>query len=443
MRLWRMMSKSKVFLLGSLIFLLSNFIYLLYFEDKGNHSFTYDSFFTFEVLVKNTDKKLNGYNLLVEPQDLNNFSGNILVYTYLYPVYHYGDQLEISCKIYQPEPIVEEGSKTFAYDKYLAKDNIFGTCFRPRIKVVGQSKNLSYYIFQAKDYFWQNLNDYLVEPSSSLAKAMFLATRREIPAELRDMFARVGLSHMIAISGLHMAIIVWLMQSFLIAIGLSRKSSLWFLILLLVVYLYMIGFPSSAVRASLMVIILLLGPFLGRSTESIYSLILVADIFILFNPYLLLYDIGFQLSFLAVAGLLYYVKFFNKTLVFVPQQFKLREALSVTLAAQVFTWPLIVYNFGIFSLVAPLANFLVLPFLPAVLILAILVGLVGFWSALASLIAWPLFIILKIIVYVSELLSKIPYAFVYLDNFSLIYMLLALFFMIMITIILKPKSYET
>jgi competence protein ComEC len=436
------MSKSKLFLVASLIFLLSNFIYLLYFEDKGNHGFGYDSFYTFEALVKNTDKKLNGYNIIVEPQNLDNFSGNVLVYTYLYPEYSYANKLEISCKIYQPEPIISEDSKTFAYDKYLAKDNIFGTCFRPRIKVLGQNKNLAFYIFQTKQYFWQNLNNYLVEPSSSLAKAMFLATRREIPDELRNIFARVGLSHMVAISGLHMAIIVWLMQSVLIAIGLSRKSSLWFLIILLFVYLYMIGFPSSALRASLMVIILLLGPFLGRSTESIYSLILVADIFILFNPYVLLYDIGFQLSFLAVAGLLYYVRYFNKVLIFIPEHFKIREVMSVTLAAQVFTWPLIIYNFGIFSLIAPMANFLILPFLPAVLILAILVGIFGFWVSLAKLIAWPLFVILKIIVYIAELLSRIPYAFVYLDNFSLLYMLLALCFMIMITIILKPKSYE-
>ena len=427
--------------MGSLIFLLSNFVYLFYLENKGNHSFGYDSFYTFRAIVKNTDKKLNGYNIIVEPQNLDNFLGDILVYTDLYPVYHYGDELELSCKIYKPEPIADEDNKTFAYDKYLAKDNIFGTCFRPSLQLIGQNKDLAFYIFQVEYYAWQNLNNYLVEPSSSLAKAMFLATRREISDELRNIFAKVGLSHMIAISGLHMAIIVWLLQSFLIALGLSRKSSLWFLIVILFIYLFMIGFPSSALRASLMVIILLLGPFLGRSTESIYSLILVVDIFTLFNPYLLLYDIGFQLSFLAVLGLLYYVNFFNKYLVFIPQRFKIREVLSVTLAAQVFTWPIIVYNFGIFSLIAPLANFLVLPFLPLVLVLSVILSIFGFWTVLANIIAWPLFIILKIIIYSSELLSRVPYAFVNLNNFSLSYMLLALFFMIIITVILKPKSY--
>jgi len=436
------MSKSKIFLLASLIFLLSNFVYLLYFEDRGNHSFNYGSFYKFQAIVKGVDKKLDGYNIIIQPQNLDNFSGKILVYTDLYPNYQYGDILEVSAKVYQAEKILGDDGKYFAYDKYLAKDGIFGTCFRPRIKIIGQNKDLSFYIFKSKKYFWQSLNDYLVEPSSSLAKAMFLAARREIPEELRNIFARVGLSHMIAISGLHMAIIVWLLQSFLISLGFSRKSSLLFLIILLGLYLYMIAFPSSAVRASLMVIILLIGPFVGRNTESIYSLILVADIFVLFNPYLLLYDIGFQLSFLAVLGLLYYVRFFNKFLVFIPNKFKIRETMSVTLAAQVFTWPLIVYNFKIFSLVAPLANFLVLPFLPLVLVLSIVLALFGFWSMAAGLVAWPLFIILKIIVYIADLLSKIPYAFIQIDNFSLVYMLLALLFTIIVTLVLRPQNYE-
>lgn len=437
-----LMSKSKIFLLVSFIFLAANFFWLLYFENRGNHDFNYGSFYSFTGVVKNTDKKIDGYNLIIEPQDLPNFSGYILVYSPLYPEYYYGDILEMSCKIYQPEKIIDEDGQSFAYDKYLAKDNVFGTCFNPKIIKLAQRKDFSFYIFVSKNYVWQNLNNYLVEPSSSLAKAMFLAARREISDEQREIFARVGLSHMIAISGLHMAIIIWLLQYFLIQLGLNRKSSLWFLLILLTIYLYMIGFPSSAVRASLMAIILLIGPLIGRSSESIYSLILVADIFVIINPYILLYDIGFQLSFLAVLGLLYYVRFLNKFLVFIPQKFKLREVLAVTLSAQIFTWPLIVYNFGIFSIIAPLANFLVLPFLPLVLVLSMALGIFGFWPLLATIISWPLFIILKGIVYSSDLLAKIPYAFVYLDNFSLSYMLLSLLFMLIITFIINPRAYE-
>ncbi len=247
---------------------------------------------------------------------------------------------------------------------------------------------------------------------------------------------------MIAISGLHMAIIVWLLQSLLLGMGIRRQTSFVYLFLFLLLYLYLIGFVPSAVRASLMVMMVLLGPILRRQTMSVFSLILAADVFVLVNPDLLVYDIGFQLSFLAVLGLLWYVRFFNKILFFIPQKFKLREVLSVTLSAQVFTWPLIVYYFGIFSVIAPLANFLVLPLLPAILLLSLLLALVGFIPIIASIISWPLFILFKIIVIITNYLSQIPGAYININNFSNIYLIISFIFIFLITFIIKPYNYE-
>lgn len=437
------MSKSKIFLLASLVFLCANFIYLLYFDNQEhNPDFVFGQFYSFNAKVSDADKKLHGWNLILDPKGLEDFSGKILAYVNLYPEYKPGDVISISCKVYQPEPIVGEDGKNFSYDKYLAKDDIYATCYRPRIKLLSQEKNLFFYIFKIKNYFWQNLNDYLVEPTSSLAKAMLLAARREIPDQLRTSFAQVGLSHVVAISGLHIAIIVWLIQSFLLFLGLSRKRSFGLLVLILLIYLCLIGWPSSAVRASLMVTMVLLGPFLGRNTPSAYSLLLAANIFVLLNPYVLLYDIGFQLSFLAVLGLLFYVRFFNKVLVFIPEKFKIREVFSVTLAAQVFTWPLIIYHFGIFSLIAPLVNFFILPLLPLVLILSFALSLFGFWAPLAQIFAWPLFLVLKTIIIIAQYFSKIPYAYLQIEDFSLLYLFLSLGFMFLLTYILKPQEYE-
>ncbi|OGY94170.1 MAG: hypothetical protein A2406_01680 [Candidatus Komeilibacteria bacterium RIFOXYC1_FULL_37_11] len=436
------MSKSKIFLLVSFIFLAGNFFWLLYFEDRGNHNFNYGSFYSFTAQVVRVDKKINGYNIVVRPEGLADFFGQILLYTPLYPEYYYGDILQISGKIYQPEKLAGDDGQVFAYDKYLAKDNIFGTSFRPILKKIGQSKNLTFYVYQARHYFWQNLNDYLREPASALAKAMFLSPQREISPELWDVFAKVGVSHMISISGSHMVIIIWLLQSFLIAVGFSRKSAWWWLVIFLLFYLYLIGFISPAVRSAAMAIILLSGPFVGRQTDSVYSLFLVADILVALNPFIILYDIGFQLSFLAVLGLVYYARFFNKILIFIPSKFKLREVLAMTLASQVFTWPITVYNFGIFSIVAPLANFLILPLLPAVLVLSMALSVCGFWPFLAELISWSLFLLLKIIVLISQLLSQVSYASVYIKGFDIWSLFLSLFFIGVITWILKPRSYE-
>ncbi|MDP2812477.1 MAG: ComEC/Rec2 family competence protein [bacterium] len=443
MRLWRMMSKSKFFLLVSLIFLLANFLWLIFFDNQVNNpDFAFDKFYTFKALVKNTDKKLNGYNLIVLPEDLDNFSGKILVYADLYPEYQAGDVLIISAKVYQPEPIADETGKVFRYDKYLAKDNIFATCFRPKIEVIGQQKDWYFYIYKLRQHLWNNLDKHLVEPASSLAKAMLLGTQREFAPEIRAIFSQVGLSHIIAISGSHMVIIVWLIQSIFLSFGFSRKSVFFFLIISLTLYLALIGFLPPALRSSIMVLISLSGPFLGRSSLSVYSLLLVADIMIILNPYLLLYDLGWQLSFLSVLGLIYYSRFFGKVFSFLPDILKIKEVLATTLAAQFFIWPLVLYHFGILSLVSPVANFLVLPLATMILIFSFLLAIFGGWPFLTPLASWPLFILFKIMVEISEFLARLPFAYLNIADFNIYLLAISYLFLIIVTLILRPQDYE-
>ena len=401
-----------------------------------NNTFIYNSYYTFTASIESLDKKNNGWQIKVKPKDLNNFTGNLLVYTSLYPEYKYTNILKISCKVYKPEIIVDEKGKVFHYDKYLAKDRILGSCFRPRIKIISKDNSIKNYFLQSKQYLLSNLNN-LVEPVSSLSKAIVFASRREIDTNLRDIFARVGLSHIIAISGMHIAIIVFILQTIFTFLGLSRKFVFYLLLILLFSYLILLNFPSSALRASCMVVLFLLGPFLKRKTFSLFTLVFLADIFILLNPYLLLYDIGFQLSFLAVLGLLLYIKFFNSILIFIPNIFHIREVVSVTLSAQVFTWPLIVYHFNILSLVSPLSNIIILPILPLVIVLSFLLS----FSSL-SIISWPLFILLKAMVVISKFFISIPFSFLELNNFNSFYLFSSFVIMILLTIILKPYNYE-
>ena len=440
------MGKSKLFVTGSLLFLLVSFILALYqpslFSDQelNQINFAFDQFYDWQGQILNKDKKLTGWQYIIQPKGLENYTGEILVHTPLYPEYNYGDVLQIGCKLRQPEVIINENGQKFFYDQYLAKDDIYATCYRPRVKWLAQEKNWQHIFLNAKQYFWQNLNNYLREPASALAKAMLLAARREMPSDLRDMFSRTGLSHVVAISGLHIAIIVYILQSFLYLLGLSRQQVFFGIVIILLSYLFLLGFPSSAVRASLMVGFVMLGPFLGRPTTSINSLLLAAIILVSFNPLVIVYDIGFQLSFLAVLGLLWYVNLWQWLLKFIPNVFKIREMISVTLAAQMFTWPLIVYYFHILSIISPIANIFILPLLPAVLILSLLLSLFGFIPFLAQVIAWPLFILLKIIVVTTTHLAQIPFGFVKLENFSLVYLLATLLFMFILSFILRPYA---
>lgn len=448
MRLRRMMGKSKIFLLFSLLFLLLVFFLDIFKPalfsnlDFYQEHFVFDQFYQFQARVVALDKKLDGWQLIVRPENLANFQDKIIVYTPLYPEYQYGDVLEISCKIYQPEVIVSENGQKFFYDQYLAQNDIYAQCFRPKIKFIANQTDWKSIFFKIKKYFWHNLDIYLPEPASSLAKAMLLAERREMPSELRNTFSQTGLSHVVAISGLHITIIVYILQIFLYFFGLSRKQVLLAVMIILFVYLLLLGFPSSAVRASLMLSLVLIGPFLGRPSISFNSLLLAAIILVMINPLVLVYDQGFQLSFLAVLGLLFYVSWWQKVLFFIPNFLKIREMISVTLAAQMFTWPLIVYYFHIFSVIAPVVNLLILPLLPAILLLSILVALSGFYSLLAMIFAWPLFVLLKIMVIVTQFFSQTKGAYFIWNNFDLFYLAFSFIFIFSLTFILKPHRYE-
>ncbi len=436
------MSKSKLFLLASLIFLGVDFFAPDFFVNPKNSDFLWGDFYNFSGQVVSTDKKLDGWNLIFRPSGLSNFSGKILIYAPLYPEYDYGDVLEIKCRLNRPEPLADETGKVFAYDKYLAKDDIWALCFRPQIKLIGQNKDLGYYLSRVRNYFWHNLDDYLVEPASSLAKATLLGAQREFSPEIRSIFSKVGLSHIIAISGSHMVIIVWLIQSLLLSFGLRRQSVFVFLLISLIFYLALINWLPSALRSCLMVMITLVGPFLGRASLSVYSLVLVADVLAIANPYLLRYDLGFELSFLSVFGLIFYSRFLEKIFFCLPDVFKIREVLATTLAAQFFIWPLITYNFGILSLISPLANFLILPLATMILIFGFILAIFGYLSILGQLAAWPLFILFKIMVEVGELLSRVPYAYLNINGFSRGYLVFSYIFLLLFTFVLKPQDYE-
>lgn len=435
------MSKSKIFLIGSLIFLSGNFIYGLFFAEPQQH-YLQPGFYEFRAKVVGQDKKLNGWNILVQPENLENYQGQILIYAPLYPEYNYGDILELGCKLQAPEPIVNNQGGEFAYDGYLAKDKIYALCFRPSLKVVGQSKDWNFYLFKAKRYFWNNLDIYLVEPSSSLAKALLLADQKEITQATRQNFSRTGISHIIAISGLHIVIIIFLLEKFFLLLGLSRKQSFFVVFLTILTYLALINFVSPAVRSAFMILLVLLGRFLGRPGSATHGLLFSADLLVLGKPTILLYDISFQLSFLAVLGMLLYGKFFERLLFWLPEKLKIREVVAVTLAAQVFTWPLIVYYFGIFSLVAPLANFFILPLLPFILVLGLVLAAVGFCTPLASLVAWPLFILLKIMIETTKFLAHLPWAYLPITYFPMSWLVLSFFFLILLTFIIQPQKYE-
>ncbi|MFH1662155.1 MAG: ComEC/Rec2 family competence protein [Candidatus Falkowbacteria bacterium] len=378
------------------------------------------------VISNESDIRANNQKLEIDVKN-KNISGKVLVTTNLYPKYNYGDAIEFTCELQAPERF-----SGFSYDRYLARYDIYSVCYYPHVSrnTYHISRNnfqdLFYRnIFVLKDKLREVINYGLGEPEASLAKAIILGDKKGIPEDLRDNFSRAGISHIIAISGMHISILAALVMGALLGIGLSRKKAFLFSSIFLIIYIMLIGLPASAMRAGLMGFLVLWALSIGRLNKITNSLVLAGAILLLINPRLLRDDIGFQLSFLAVLGIVYCYPIFNRW----AEKWKIKKyfkiifnIFAITMAAQVFTLPIITYNFNQVSVVAPIANLLILWTLPVLMILiliAIFLSLIFFDFAFIFFL--PAMLLLKYIIIITEWLTKLPYAYFEVDYLSLVW----------------------
>ncbi|MFH1255161.1 MAG: ComEC/Rec2 family competence protein [bacterium] len=339
-------------------------------------------------------------------------SGKILVTADLYPEYEYGDQLEMRCELEKPEPF-----QGFAYDNYLARYDIYSVCYYPELKIIpGRGGNIVYSkIFSLKNKLTGLIDAGLSEPESSLARPIVFGGQKGLDQKIRDDFQKTGLTHIMAVSGFNISILSAVIMSALLGLGVKRRHAFYLAVIFLAAYIILVGFPASAMRAGLMGFLILLALKTGRLNKITNSLVFAASIMILANPKILRDDAGFQLSFLAIVGLVYVYPIFeavwekNK----LPKFKGASGALLITLAAQVFTAPLLAHNFSRISLISPFANLAVvwvLPILTIVILAALPLSFV--FPCFSFIFFLPILILCRYIIAVAGYMAKIPFGYV-------------------------------
>jgi len=350
---------------------------------------------TQEILIKQKWRKIFGRVLL----NLSPFSD-----------FQYGDDLEIGCKLYQPE---KDGG--FDYHEYLARYQIYSYCYPKEVKILSQRQGSKIYhqILIFKNKFKTLINNYLIEPQGSLLSALVLGLKKEVPNDVKNWFRLTGTAHIMAISGLHVSVMVLILESLLIGtFFISRRKVFYPLILLVLLFVALTGFSASAIRAGIMGLMVAYSRKIGRLHQGVNLLVLAAFLMLWQNPKLLRADAGFQLSFLAMLGIVYFEPYFLKLFQRIPnwKHFEMRQILAMSLGAQIFVLPLILYYFGNLSLNAPLANILILPVLSYTMMFGFIFGISGIiWSFLAKFLVWPVWLLLTYILLVVKFLAGIPY----------------------------------
>ena len=359
--------------------------------------------------------------------------GKILITTEIYPEYHYGDKLEISGRL--REPAVFED---FDYRRYLAKDKIYSVIYSPHIKLLGrhQANWFGQRIFNFKARLREVIDKTLLPPQGSILKAVFLGDKWGLSNSLKEKLNITGTRHIVAISGMHMIIMSQILLFLALAIGLWRSQAFYFVLILLTLYIIMIGAPASAVRAGLMAGLLLLAQKIGRLRSAGRAVVFAATIMLAINPSLLKADVGFQLSFMATLSIIYLKPILDSRIINWPNPFRLKDILTMTLAAQLGALPILVFHFGRLSLISPLANLLIVPFLPLIMLSGIILSFSGLiWLPLAKIISWPVWFLLSYLVKVVNYLSSLPMAAYEFKNISLIF--LTAYYLFLFLVILK------
>lgn len=249
------------------------------------------------------------------------------------------------------------------------------------------------------------------EPQASLLIGILLGDDSGMPRDLDEAFRRTGMTHIIAISGFNIALLMALADR-LAAPLLPRRTAALVIMAFIAAYAVLVGGAASVVRAALMGGVYLLSMrFLGRPTLAVASLLLTAVIMTAIQPQTL-WDIGFQLSFAATLGLMLYAGPWTRRLEQTagrPVTRLVGEGLVVTSAAQVLALPLILYYFGQLSLISLPANLLILPAQPGVMVTGGVTTLAGMASPLLGQAAgWVAWLFLAYTTDMVELLATVP-----------------------------------
>lgn len=271
--------------------------------------------------------------------------------------------------------------------------------------------------------FTSGLHSVLPEPAAPFGAGLLLGQRSTIPQETNDQLSVTGLTHLVAVSGYNLTIIIVAVRRLLG--GRSKFQSTVTAGSLMALFVLTTGFSASIVRAALVSGLSLLAWYYGRRFKPWLLISLAAAVTAAWNPFYLWSDIGWYLSFLAFYGVLLIAPVLSRVVSRGKEPKTIGGLLAETSAAQMMTLPIIMYIFGRLSLIGLLANLLVVPLVPLAMLLTLMAGLAGMLQPVwGGWVAWPAKILLTYMLDITAVLSKVPRASVQ-KTISLPVMLLA------------------
>ncbi len=359
-----------------------------------------------------------------------NTNGLVLIKAYYggTKTFEYGDKIVLEGEITMPRTNKAPGE--FNYRGYLARRKIYAVCKIKKNGFIEKSGRLKQplprikrFLYSIKNKATRNILINLSPPHSSILAAMLLGNRQYLDKPIKDIFIKTGTMHIIAISGLHVGILVFIFLGLFKLIKIPKRIAYIFTIALIILYALMVGQRPSVWRASIMASVLLLGFVLNKQGQILNTLSLALLILIIPNPNYI-FDAGFILSFLCIASIIWISpvidKLFKpiakgpKTLLYILKSF------SISISVWIGIMPIIAYYFHIITPVTILANLVAIPICFVLVSLGIEALLFGLFLPGISIFFYEtVWLTNKAMLLSLEFLSALPGAFIEIENIPL------------------------
>ena len=343
-------------------------------------------------------------------------------------LFRYGDELEISGKLSEPK-----SSEEFDYRDYLAKQSIHSLMFMPTTKLLGTGEASAPMerVYSIRRHFATSISRVVPEPQASVGQAFLLGIPGGIPDDLSDAFNRSGTTHLLSVSGMHVSVVLGMAIGLAKLIGRKRRAETLLLPLTMVwAYGLLAGMAPPIQRAALMGTFYLVGTYFGRQRSGALALGLAAALIVGLDP-ASLWQVSFQLSFLAMAGLVFLSpaidavgRYWLSRLLgsdnpWRPLAWWTIASIAVSAGAVIATIPLVAFYFHRFSLVSIPATMVALPAMPLALATCSVAALVGpAWQPLGQVIGWLAWLPLAYTTWVVRFFAAVPLAAIDTGSFG-------------------------
>jgi competence protein ComEC len=332
----------------------------------------------------------------------------------------FGDELILEGALTKPRGLKNPG--VFDYEEYLSIKGVYALLKVKEdflLKKLRSGGGIQKAAYKLRGVIRGSFDRYLGSPYSGFTKALLIGDRNDLDTRLNDEFIKTGTVHILAVSGFNVALMAAIALMIFGLLKIPKKISLSLTLAFIVFYSLMVGSNPPIVRATIMFAILAIGYMIDRDADMINSLSLAAFIILAVNPKEL-FDPSFQLSFVSVAGMILLTPIIDG--VFPPADagagymrkiiVYLQKGVSVSIAAWLGTWPLVLVYFNIVSPISVAANLVIVPTVSALTALGLILIPAGLSSGfLGPMVAAALLCLEKVMFAINGYFSRIPFAY--------------------------------